>query len=362
MKKPVFKTLFRRWFTLPLVAVLLFLLTFVFSKNPFLTETVYSQRIYPVFAAVISFISSAFPFSLDDFFYLSIVLSAGLSLVFIIFQKKQRKRAAKILVNLVAGFYILFYLFWGFNYYRPGLNARLQLQESKPDTEEFNRILSLLVERVNTNYTTFDHFSVAETDSLVEAGYRQYADILKINYPNGKRRPKPITFSRTFARAGISGYFGPFFNEIHMNRLVLPVEYPFVLAHEKAHQFGVTSEAEANFLAWLVCSRSSSEKLRYSAYIQALQSFLYQGSMAGIKPDALSHLDKRAKADFLEIYNHWKELRNERIDKATSKVYDTYLKANKVEQGIDDYYGMVKFIMDFSLDSDFNQKVDANRR
>lgn len=269
---------------------------------------------------------------------------------------------AKILVNLVAGFYILFYLLWGFNYYRPGLNTRTGLKESRPDTEEFKRILSLLVERVNSSYCTYDDFSDTETDSLVEAGYRQMAGILKINYPNGKRRPKPVTFSRFFARAGISGYFGPFFNEIHMNRHILPVEYPFVLAHEKAHQFGVTSEAEANFMAWLVCSRSSSKKLRYSAYIQALQSFLYQGSKSDITPEALNRLDKRAKTDILTIYNHWKELRNEHIDKATSKVYDTYLKSNKVERGIDDYYGMVKFIMDFSLDSDFNQKVDALRR
>ncbi|NCB08280.1 MAG: DUF3810 family protein, partial [Bacteroidia bacterium] len=90
--------------------------------------------------------------------------------------------------------------------------------------------------------------------------------------------------------------------------------------------------------------------------------FLYQGSKSEITPEALNRLDKRAKTDILTIYKHWKELRNEHIDKATSKVYDTYLKSNKVERGIDDYYGMVKFIMDFSLDSDFNQKVDARRR
>jgi hypothetical protein len=44
-------------------------------------------------------------------------------------------------------------------------------------------------------------------------------------------------------------------------------------------------------------------------------------------------------------------MRNERIDKAAGKVNDVYLKTNKIEQGIEDYFGVVQFVMDFETDS-----------
>lgn len=49
-------------------------------------------------------------------------------------------------------------------------------------------------------------------------------------------------------------------------------------------------------------------------------------------------------------------LRNEKVDKVATKVNDTYLKTNKVEKGIEDYKGVVKYAMDFSLDTVFQKK------
>jgi hypothetical protein len=192
-----------------------------------------------------------------------------------------------------------------------------------------------------------------EIDNLVETSYKQWAAKLKIPFPAGKRRPKPITFSRFFARAGISGYYGPFFSEVHINRHNLPVEYPFVLAHEKAHQLGITSEAEANFYAWLVCSQSNSKHLRYSANLAVLRYFLNHGSRLTEFSEIVAKLDESVVADLQKIRKHWLELRVEKIDQAAGKVNDAYLKSNKIEQGIQDYRGVVKFVMDFSADSLF---------
>ncbi len=58
-----------------------------------------------------------------------------------------------------------------------------------------------------------------------------------------------------FRKAAIDGMTDPFFLEIILNPDVLPLERPFVLAHEWAHLAGYADESEANFVAWLTCIR-----------------------------------------------------------------------------------------------------------
>ena len=83
-----------------------------------------------------------------------------------------------------------------------------------------------------------------------------------------------MIFSMLYGEMGLSGYFGPFFNEIHVNGYLLPMDYPFLLGHEKAHQFGITSEAEANLIAYVICVTSEDQRLRYSGCQSLLLYFL----------------------------------------------------------------------------------------
>jgi hypothetical protein len=347
----------KRWLLMPLTAIVIFLFTQFFAKTSGFVEWFYAQGIYPLIATLVSFFSKWYSFSLNDVFYVLLILSFFVLIILLVIRKISLKMAGKFFLNELSVVFILFYLLWGFNYFRPGLTARLDLKESKPGNEEFMRVFDIIIERANSNYISVKNINSEETDRLIEAGYEKFSEALKISYPGGSRKPKTITFSRFFAYAGISGYFGPFFNEVHVNKNLLPVEYPFILAHEKAHQFGVSNEAEANFYAWLVCSRSPSQEIRYSAYIHALYSFMYQASLYDISPTYLNNLDNRVKDDLRTMREHWQKLRNHKIDKAAGKVYDTYLKTNKVEKGIEDYHGVVKFIMDFSNDKEFRQRL-----
>jgi hypothetical protein len=53
-------------------------------------------------------------------------------------------------------------------------------------------------------------------------------------------------------------------------------------------------------------------------------------------------------------------MRNEKVDEIASKVNDAYLKSNKIEKGIEDYTGVVKFVMDFSQDTVYQKKWGLN--
>lgn len=345
---------------MPVLAVFTFVSTELAARHPASVEVIYTQKIYPVIASTFSTVSSLIPFSLDDLFYSFLIVFLIVLVTLLIFKKIKWKSAGKIVLNILAMVYISFYFLWGFNYYRNDVSQRLKISEQAADSEQFLAVFGQLTAQLNNSYTEFDNFEKETVDSLVEASYRELAPMLNIPYPAGKRRAKNITFSRFFAGAGISGYYGPFFNEIHVNKHLLPVEYPFILAHEKAHQFGVTSEAEASFYAWLVCTNSPSKQLRYSANLYVFRYFLYHGRHLEQLSEITSKLDDQVKTDFKEIREHWGELRNEKIDHAASKMNDAYLKTNKVEKGIEDYHGVVKHVMDFSLDSAFQRKWNLN--
>lgn len=340
------------------LALATFGLTEIFSRHPKITETVYSQTLYPGVAFLLSFVNQWLSFSLDDAFYVLLVLFLLTIILLTIFRKIKFGRFLLLLLQTLSTCYVLFYWFWGFNYYRSGINERLQISRSKPDTVQFVKVLKSLIEQTNESYCTFDSISKPEISRLVESSYQQQASFLKLRYPQGTRIPKPITLSAFFAKAGIAGYYGPFFSEVHLNDSLLMIEYPQVLAHESAHQMGVTSEAEANFYSWLVCAKSNSKHLRYSANISILSYFLSQAKQLHSFADLVHQIQKPVIDDIRKVQKHWANMRNEQIDKVAGKVNDVYLKTNKVEKGIEDYFGVVQFVMDFETDPAAQKRAD----
>jgi len=333
---------------LPIVTVLItFLLTEFAAAFPSFTEKSYSNGLYPVIASVLSPVSSIFPFSLDDLFYIALILSFIIQSTLLLIKKVTLKKYFVFLLNTIAVIYFSFYWLWGFNYYRENINQRLDIPQIKTSEQNFRTALKHIINNVN-NFSpdTFD-VTKAEINNDIEDSYRELSDFLKINYPQGVRRPKPITFSSLFAKATISGYFGPFFNETHINSYLLPVEYPWTLAHEKSHQFGITSEAEANFYAWIVCNNSNDDKIKYAGNLNLLFYFLYEAKKLPDYKDIVAELHPEVKKDINRIIRHWNKLRNAGIEKVATKANDTYLKTNKVEKGVDDYDGVVRFVTEY---------------
>jgi hypothetical protein len=352
MAKGKFRQIFFGRAALPVwLALGTFGLTEIFSRHPLVTETFYSETFYPAIAFLLSFLSQWVSFSLDDAFYAVLALSLLTGFLLTLFRKIKFGRFLLLLLQTLSICYVLFYWFWGFNYYRSGINQRLQINKSEPDTVQFVRVLEGLISKTNESYCTFDSITKPEISALVELSYQKNASFLKLNYPQGKRIPKPITLSSFFAKASIAGYYGPFFSEVHLNNSLLMIEYPQVLAHESAHQLGITSEAEANFYSWLICSRSNSKHLRYSANISMLNYFLSQGRHLHNFTNLIHQINQPVIDDIRRIQKHWENLRNEKIDKVAGKVNDAYLKTNKVEKGIEDYFGVVQFVMDLETDT-----------
>ena len=342
---------FFRYLFWPLVALVTFGLTRLFEKYPGVTESFYSGGVYPFVGKSLSVLSSLVPFSLSDIFYAIIAIGILVLFILLILRRITLGRWAGTMVSTAAILYILFYWFWGFNYFRQPIHDRIGLNHAQPDDRQFMHVFAGIVNTANqTRPDSMEVADLASLDSAIEQSYRRFAQFLEIGYPMGVRRPKQVIAGSFFAKAGISGYYGPFFNEVHLNGKMHPLEMPIVMAHEKAHQFGITSEAETSFYGWLVCYYSDNEVLRYSASLYAIRYFLNDGFRREGFQQVADMISYPVVLDLRSIRDHWLSMRVEKIDKAASKVNDAYLKSNKVKKGVLDYQGVTGLIMDFQSD------------
>lgn len=107
-------------------------------------------------------------------------------------------------------------------------------------------------------------------------------------------------FTPFISMVGVTGSMGPFFCEFTLNGDLLPANYPATYAHELAHLLGITSEAEANFYAYQVCTRSQAMGIRFSGYFSVLNHVL--GNAQRLLPkEEYAKLLKRIRPEIIEL-------------------------------------------------------------
>jgi hypothetical protein len=143
----------------------------------------------------------------------------------------------------------------------------------------------------------------------------------------------------------------PFLLETLVVSDLLPIETPLVVAHEWGHLAGFADEGEANFVGWLTCVRGSSSE-QYSGWL-----FLY-GEMAGAlrrddRSAAAARLAPGPRDDLRAIADRIRGHVSPRVSAAGWRVYDRYLKANRVEAGAASYAGIVRLILGTRFDQNW---------
>ncbi len=308
-----------------------------------LIETWYSRGIYIRLQRVITPVSNLLPIALLD-----IVTIAALALwiwqVVRAFRSPRRWRAEgwlflRFLVFASAA-YLLFLALWGLNYRRVPLEEKLPFDSSRITRENAVRLGNQAVDIVNGDYAAA-HAEAADGRSLREAFARAQA-LLDDPLPAVPGVPKLSLLGWYFRWAAIDGMTDPFFLEVIVNPDVLPIERPFVLAHEWAHLAGYADESEANFVAWLACTQGDA-LARYSGWLA-----IY-GHVARAVPPSDRHalagsLAAGPRADIVAI--NARLLRSAPVlRRAASDAYDSYLKANRVERGIASYDAVVRLVL-----------------
>ncbi len=91
--------------------------------------------------------------------------------------------------------------------------------------------------------------------------------------------PKAISFSTALSAMDFTGFYFPFTGEANLN-VDSPASYlPSTIAHEMAHQRGIASEQECNFIAIAASTTADSAAYRYSGWLMGftyLSNALYR--------------------------------------------------------------------------------------
>jgi Protein of unknown function (DUF3810) len=321
-------------------------------------ERVYSTRIYAALQPAVTSLSNRVPFVLLDLLVIAVVVAWIVAASSDFARARTRGwlviagRVALRTVVWAACAYLAFVALWGLNYRRIRLEQTLAFDAGKVDAGNTLALSRTAVERVNALYEAA-HAAGWETtlgvDPVLAAAVADAARSVGAQQP-AMGRPKRTLADWYFRRAGVSGMTDPFFLETIVASDVLPFERPFVIAHEWSHLAGIVDEGEANFVAWLACIRAAPPD-RYSGWL-----FLYEQllpSLASADRAAVAALLAPGPQDDLRASRE-RYLRNvsPRVSAAGWRVYDSYLKANRVEAGAASYAEVVRLVLGVPLDAD----------
>lgn len=314
----------------------------------------YARTVYPMISRELTFFSGWIPFSLGDVF---ITLSIAWVILYPIYgwiRKLGWKKVLKHVVTFLAWIYVWFYLAWGLNYSQPNFYKRTGTSYTPYTPESFTRFLDDYIEKLNAAYVPVTELETMDRAFVHQEVISQYTimnPLIGIHAPQGHPQVKTMLFTPLFSKMAITGYMGPFFCEFNVNGDLLPSQYPETYAHELAHLLGITSEAEANFYAYLICTHSDDPRIRYCGYFSVLNHVLnnarrlltdeeaYKGILKSIRPEII----EQAIAD----REYWMAKYSPTISNIQSRIYDFYLKGNKIASGRKNYSEVVGLLISY---------------
>ncbi len=355
------------WLVLPVIALAM---AFVGLPPPWI-EAQYSRGAYLALERRLTAWTNAVPLAVTDVLLALAVVSATLAIRAWL-RRLRRGPAGPALTSAVVGvtaaasaIYLAFVGMWGLNYGREPLRGRLDFDSGRVTPDAVAAFARERVARVNALHGEAHGAGWAAWEALpavLGEGYgrvqRQLADVT----PAVPGVPKRSILTFYFERAGVSGMTSPFALEVVVDRSLLPFERPFVTAHEWAHLAGYAREDEASFIGWLVCLHGP-PGARYSAELRALVSVL--GSVPRADRSAIVQAvapgprgDMQAIAD--RSTRMWPWLR-----RPAWWLYDRYMKANRVSQGVESYGLAIELMVGTKLrdgnDPVRRQKIEDRR-
>jgi len=320
------------------------------SRIPALAEW-YMCNCYPIIAAMFSSISYILPFSLLDVLIIVVIVLFLGSIVMICMRRLSLRRWLKISFLSILWLPVWFYMAWGIGYLRIDFHERFGIEAPEEDREFFEAFVVRYIDSLNHAYLANPYFDAKEIEREIETMYAKHRSTLRLPHLYGWQRAKRTIMAPLITRMGVVGYFSPFTNEVHINDYDLPISWPYSLAHEKAHQFGIANEAECNLYATVICTSSKHPLVRYSGYLSTMRYLL--NNLQKISPDRYGEIagqiDPKIIADYNSIGEHWAKALNPTLSAMQNKVYDTYLKANKQQSGILSYSEMTSLLVAWEL-------------
>lgn len=307
-------------------------------------QRAWASVVYPALQTRLTTLAAALPFAALDLWVVLIGILVGWMVTqFVRRRLRWRASLAGIALTVALG-WIAFQVLWGWHYQAATLEARLVRGAEIPGARA-TEVATHAVRRLNTLHATAHAQAWPAPSDRPEdlaASMRAVLRDLQVRWDPILPASRRTLVDPYFRRAGIDGMTNPFGLEVVLNGHLLDIERPSVLAHEWAHLAGFADESDASFVGWMAGVRAGGQQ-EYAAWLGVLPHLA--GALAPDSRSAvLGGLDDGPVRDLRAIAARAAE-RWPALQEVAWRVYDRFLKANRVGEGIARYDAVTRLLL-----------------
>jgi energy-coupling factor transporter transmembrane protein EcfT len=355
------------------VWLLMALAILVFSFFPDAVATYFSFGLFQYIGLGLRSLTGDIKMPIGEYVYLVLIIILIINSILGLYKLKNKINTESFRTNLfrfgkqltlkLVQLYVVFMLIWGLNYQKssPAKSFDLKMDTSYTEVQLDSLSLYLMKELNKTRQILSDSvIEETEVDQVFRNSILNYR-LVKNKFPQ-LHLEKPILKEAAFPSwgdyLGYLAFYQPITGEAIVRTDVPLLTLPYTSCHELAHQMGYASEAEANFIAFVVATESSDALLRYS---MLLQMFTYcQSEHLGfiaktgnfekwktIVNRNKAMLDPKVIGDRKKIKDFFIQ-RQHLLLPASTSLYDQFLQWNKQAKGIKSYDEVLLWVLAYN--------------
>jgi len=357
------------WIVLGLVALIV---NWLFGVFPSLYEWVYFRTIFQGLRMLYDFLLGWIPFPMVYILFLGVV-----QIIYKFIQFKDFRSAKDIpqkilaivlpILSLAGAVIFFFYFLWGFNYKQKNLSEQLNFPEVKADTSELYNEATFFLQKMdklrNELSTDTSALSFDQLPDGYEGEIREKLESLLQSWdiPTlGRVRVRSLYPKGTLLRISTAGVYIPYVFEGHIDAGLHPIQFPFTMAHEMSHGYGLADEGTCNFTGFLACLMSEDPFIQYSAcmsFWRYMASNLRSGSPRMYR-QLMKEIPPLVRKDLISVMDEMDKYPDV-FPKVRNAVYDSYLKSHGVASGLSSYSTVVRMVMEWK-ESGYNEELKAS--
>lgn len=313
LKKAIFAKI------IALIAIILFFVILLIVRSFESSAEFWTRSYYRFIQSIVGPITSFFPFSIAEIFFITFATTIAVLLVLLI-NDFVRKRSGKginktLTLLLVASSTIAFYFSTaGVAYGRSSVD--IPQYEGAVENTQYVEIVEHFIDDFNSCASQLDFneegsvirpYTINELSQLLKI---EYAKMDSDYFTSYTANVKPMFLSFLFREFNITGVaFAPT-GEPNINYLTPNSQIASTMAHEIAHTKGAMREQDANLVAAYILLNSDDPYLRYSGYFTTFYSIITLSNYVGDDAkygELYNSLSPKIRSDYQYSRDYWSQ-------------------------------------------------------
>ena len=301
----------------------------------------FNETVSAALRAAFAVLTNRIPFSLGEAVILLLPLALFLVLRHAVKHRCGSWKAAMVyvgmLLSVVVTLFSVFVLNFAAGYRGSTLDQKLELDRTKVSAQELYDTAAILVECINRETAEVEFgeggfsampYTLDEMNRKLAEAYRDFAEEQDF-ITHVDSRVKPVLVSEVMSYMHITGVYSFFTGEANINVNFPDYTIPYTAAHELAHQRGIAREDEANFVAFLVCSRSEDPYIRYCGYLN-LYEYVANALWSADKElyyKAAARLNSEVREEMTAYNRFYDKYRESTVSQVSGTINNSYLQS-----------------------------------